>query len=297
MHFRVGSKCKIMTIWPTNASESLGISSKVLWRLMVLPIVSDRQDAAAGVMVPALPSAATRMGVVIPCRDDAPLLEKCLASLSDFSADQCIVVVNADKSSATSAIAANAGVRCVPSDTPDRGRAAAAGVLHLLSDAALPPDVILIAHADMEFRPHSRTVLIAALGTNARWRWGAMGHRITSARLKFRFVEIGNRLRANWFCMPYGDQAMFFGVDILTAAGGFPRQDCLEDYELSLRLKRAAYPIYVNYPVRISDRHWRRGVMRTSVRNWHTALRYRIMQSDDHKSLRHANTAYGPVVI
>lgn len=259
---------------------------------MVLPIISDTHDVATGAA-----GAALRIGVVIPCRNDAPLLEKCLASLSEFSADERIVVVNADQSSATFAIAANAGVRCVTSDKPDRGRAVAAGVLHLLGDAALPLDVILIAHADMEFMPHSRTVLIEALGANARWRWGAMGHRITSARPVFRLVEVGNRLRAKWFCTPYGDQAMFFGVDALTAAGGFPQQDCLEDYELSLQLKRVADPIYVNYPVRVSDRHWRRGVVRTSVRNWHTALHYLIMRSEDHKAPRPATAADGPVVI
>lgn len=239
-----------------------------------------------------------RIGVVIPCRGDAQLLPKCLMSLSDFiAAGERVVVVNADHSPATAAVAAGAGVEVINSDKPDRGRAVAAGIAHLLFRASTAPDVVLIAHADMEFSPESRKVLILAIGSNARWHWGAMGHQIVSPLRRFRVIEAGNRIRASRFQTPYGDQAMFFGVDALAASGGFPQQNRLEDYELSLRLKATVPPLYINYPVRISDRHWRRGVARASVRNWFTAINYLMSRTDSRPAARMTTAVHRPVVI
>lgn len=239
-----------------------------------------------------------RVGLVIPCRGDAALLDKCLESLADFiSASEKVVVVNADNSPATQYAANQAGVECITSDKPDRGRAIAAGVDYLLHHCSPPPDVILIAHADMIFAPQTRAALMQTLGNNARRRWGSVGHRIASNRSIFRLVEAGNRLRARTFHTPYGDQAIFFGLDILAAAGGFPRQDCMEDCELSLRLKIVTDPIYLDYPVIISDRHWKNGVIRTSVRNWFTATRYIMSRCQPCAVPRGTAASHGPVAI
>ena len=228
---------------------------------------------------------AKSVGVVIPCRGDAQLLRRCLASLSDFiAAGDRVVVVNADHCATASTIAIDVGAEVAFSDSPDRGRAVAAGVACLLSAKSAAPDVILIAHADMEFMPDSRKALIRATGPHARRQWGAMGHAINSRDWTFRIVEAGNRLRASFFQTPYGDQAMFFGVELLADSGGFPQQNRLEDYELSLRLRPIARPLYVNYPVRISDRHWRRGIIRTSVRNWFTAINYIMTRAERHST-------------
>ena len=48
---------------------------------------------------------------------------------------------------------------------------------------------------------------------------------IMSTPRKYRLIEFGNRIRASRWHMPYGDQAMFFGVDALAVAGGFPKQN------------------------------------------------------------------------
>ena len=227
--------------------------------------------------------AGIRLGVVIPCRGDADLLPQCLASLSDFrAAGDTVVVVNADNCPETSAIAARAGVELIRSAKPDRGKAIAAGVSYLLHQMAAAPDVILIAHADMEFTAGSRQALVAHLGINPRRRWGAMGHRIMSTQRKYRLIEFGNRIRASRWHLPYGDQAMFFGVDALAAVGGFPQQNQLEDCELSLRFRSLTPAIYVNYPVRIGERHWRHGVTLTSVRNWFIAINYFIIRVEAH---------------
>ena len=250
---------------------------------MVRFIKSNAQSPSEGNSARPASAAGVRVGVVIPCRGDAHRLPHCLASLSDFSAARdTIVVVNADNSPDTSALAARSGVELVGSDKPHRGRAIAAGVWYLLHKAAAAPDVILIAHADMEFTAGGRHALMTHLGTNPRRRWGALGHRIMSTQWKFRVIEFGNRFRASRWYMPYGDQAMFFGVDALAAAGGFPRQNQLEDFELSLRFRSITPPLYVNYPVRISNRHWRQGVIVTSVRNWFTAINYLIIRAESH---------------
>ncbi len=192
------------------------------------------------------------------------------------------MVVNADNSPDTSAVVGRSGAELIRSAKPHRGRAIAAGVSYLLNQALVAPDVILIAHADMEFTAGSRHALMAHLGINPRRQWGAMGHRIMSTQWKFRVIEFGNRFRASRLYMPYGDQAMFFGVDALAAAGEFPQQNRLEDFELSLRFRSITPPLYVNYPVRISNRHWRQGVIAASVRNWFTAINYLIIRAESH---------------
>ncbi len=229
------------------------------------------------------PAAGVRFGVVIPCRGDELVLPHCLASLSEFSAAKdTLVVVNSDNSPETSAIAVRAGVEVIRSAKPERGWAIAAGVSYLQHSAAAGPDVILVAHADMEFTAGSRQALLAHLGSNPRRQWGALGHQIMATQWKYRVIEFGNRIRASRWQMPYGDQAMFFGVGVLAAVGGFPQQNQLEDCELSLRFRPLAPPLYVDYPVRISNRHWRRGVVATSVRNWFIAINYLIVRVESH---------------
>ncbi|MGC8559844.1 MAG: hypothetical protein ACP5O1_04110 [Phycisphaerae bacterium] len=214
-----------------------------------------------------------RLGIVVPCRGDQAILPLCLDSLHPFShAGDRIIVVDGDSDPAVKSAALARDMFYQADADGRRGIAIAAGVQWLLSRNEV--DALLVCHADMQLRPSTREALACALGPDARRTWGWLGHRIDDHRLKFRIVEKGNHLRAAAFHMPYGDQGMFVGVELLSEIGGWPLQPTMEDMELSLRLRRLKKPTRIDAPVTIGPRHWARGVCRSTVRNWCFAAGY-----------------------
>lgn len=215
-----------------------------------------------------------RLGVVLPVRDEATRLPGLFATLGPFrGAGDPIVVVDDGSSDATAETAASLGAEVVRQPPLGRGVAIARGVAFL--SKRVP--VLLIAHADMRFPSGAREAIATALTEAPGIVGGALGHRIDDPRAIYRFVEWGNRFRARRLRLPYGDQAQFFRTEFLARIGGFPCQPRLEDLELSLRLRRVGPLLYVDRPVTIDARHWREGVLRTTLRNWATAVRYAVL--------------------
>lgn len=212
-----------------------------------------------------------KVGVVVPVRDEEDRLPGLLASVAPFlAAGDPVVVVDDGGLDRSAEIAETAGTEVIREPRRGRGQAVARGVEALTGRV----DAILIAHADMVLPDNARSAIAASL-SDSRVVGGALGHRIDDARPVFRLVEWGNRFRAARLGLPYGDQAQFFRSGAL---GEFPRMARLEDLELALRLRRTGRVVYLDRPVRIPSRHWRGGVVRTTLRNLWTALRYRVQR-------------------
>ena len=223
------------------------------------------------------PSRPLRIGVVIPAFNEARNIGPCLASLATFQAcsDQ-IIVVDAASTDETAAIAQQSGARVVRLSERHRGYAVAGGY-EALCDCV---DVVLIAHADMRFRCDARAAIVDTLAAHPRAVGGVLGHVIDDPRFRFRIVEYGNRFRASRWQLPYGDQAMFVRTDVVAQIGGFPNQPCMEDLELALRCRRHGRWLFVDCPVTTDHRHWRRGVVRTTLGNWGRAIGYRLRREE-----------------
>lgn len=220
-----------------------------------------------------------RIGIVIPCRGDQAFLPGCLASLKDFSiAGDRVIVVDGDADQDVARLAISVGAVYLSRPNSRRGHAIGCGVEWILHRAAA--DILLLCHADMVLPAGSRTRLLEKLGAQARCRWGLLGHHINDKRLRFRLLELGNHLRGVALSIPYGDQAMFVGVDLLARAGGWPLQPELEDLELSLRLRQWMAATFVNAPVAIGSRHWTNGICRTTIGNWILAARYALTRRE-----------------
>ena len=227
------------------------------------------------------------MGVVVPCRGDAELLHSCLASLRVELCDKDrLVVTNSDGDTHTTAIAREFGAICVTSENSTRGLAIAAGVRELFYDftesamtgglvAENRVDCLLVAHADMVFPRGWRRRLELGLDKNTELGWGAFGHTIADPRNRFRLLEAGNAWRATFWQIPFGDQAMFVRTAALKRIGGFPIQEKYEDLELALRLKAIGPPLFLDYPVMTSARHWDHGTNIRTLRNWCILAFYR----------------------
>lgn len=211
-----------------------------------------------------------KLAVVVPARDEEDRLPACLDSLAPFrAAGDAIVVVDNGSRDATGAIARGRGFETMVEPQLGRGRAVAAGYRAVRERATF----VLVIHADMIVAAGTREALAAALAASPESVTGALGHRIADRRFVFRAVEAGNRLRARRFGVPYGDQAQFFQIEAIETSGGFPELDQHEDLELALRLRRAGKVLYVDHPVTIPARHWDRGVVKATLKNWWTVAR------------------------
>lgn len=241
--------------------------------------ISLYEPAGAGMMVGLgiLAWGCARMasvGVVVPARDEEERIGPCLASLAPFfAAGGPVIVVDAQSRDNTRRLAAEWGAEVLEAPCWRRGRAAALGI-RFLERMEPRPSVVLIAHADMVFPPNAREAILAALEREPDAPGGYLGHRIAEPGWAFRLIEWGNRFRAKRFSMPYGDQAQFFRPGALARAGGFPDIGAFEDVELSLRLVSLGRLVDAGAPVTIDGRHWRRGIVRVTLRNWIATAKY-----------------------
>lgn len=218
-----------------------------------------------------------RIGVVIPAHNEVSNITACINSCVQFTVPgDVIIVVDAASTDETIHLAQIAGAKIIRQPQHHRGYAVAAGV----NAIANMVDVILIVHADMQLAIDSRDAITKALIDNPHAIGGVLGHKINDARPKFRLIEFGNHFRAKYGQLPYGDQAMFVRTKTIDEIGGFPQLPFMEDLELALRCRNLGKWIYIDKPVKINARHWRRGVVHTTLRNWSLTITYRIKRKD-----------------
>lgn len=218
-----------------------------------------------------------RIGVVIPARDEEVSVGACIRSLEPFlNAGEPVLVVDAMSRDATAVIAEKLGARVIRGSEAARGHALARGYDALAGEV----EAVLFIHADMIVRHETRERILSALDTHPEAVGGALGHRIDDPRTRFRWIEAGNRFRARRWQIPYGDQAQFVRTAVLATAGGFPMMPTMEDLEMALRLRRLGVWLYLDCPVDIPARHWKKGVVRTTLRNWLRASVHRLRRED-----------------
>jgi len=196
------------------------------------------------------------VAVVLPTWNEADQIGRVLASLSRQTVRPAhVVVVDGGSTDHTVSLARQAGAEVieVAEDHRGRGNQIAVGV------ASLPRefDLVLIAHADMEFPPDAVEAVARAFAAADHLAGGCLGHRFDAPERFFRALEWFNRLRAVWG-VPFGDQAQFFRRSALETVGGFPSQPIMEDVELALRLLRLRSFVALERPVRVSARDFRR---------------------------------------
>jgi glycosyltransferase involved in cell wall biosynthesis len=219
-----------------------------------------------------------QIGLVIPVHNEENTILACLNSLQPFiQANDIILLIDDHSSDATVSIVRNASFPILPSPVRSRGFAIHYGVEQILMKYP-DVDVILIGHADMVFQEGSRASIVQALQTHPHALGGCLGHRVVPSWPSLSIIQWGDKIRAKYVRLPYGDQAQFIRVSALEGMGGFPRQTRMEDLELSLRLRKQGPTVYCDCPVLINPRHWEKGVIRTTLRNWYLLLRYLLLR-------------------
>ncbi len=208
--------------------------------------------------------AAAPLGVVIPCRNEAQQLPALLAQL--HAAEPlvaAVVVVDGGSSDGSAALAALAGAR-VLHGAANRGAQLAAGA------ASLTTPWLLLLHADCRLPPGWAAAVQRAIaasdpaGGPAWW----FGLAIRGRDPALRLVELAVAWRSRWRQLPYGDQGLLVGRDLLDRAGGILPLPLMEDLELVQRLGRHTRLRSLGLPLAVSARRWRlRGVWQTTLAN------------------------------
>jgi rSAM/selenodomain-associated transferase 2 len=210
------------------------------------------------------PATTPPLGVVIPCRNEAASLPALLAQLQTApELVAAVVVVDGGSHDGTARLAGLGGaqvLRC----SPNRGLQLATGV------AALTTPWLLLLHADLRLPPGwaaaiGRAIERSDASQGPAW-WFELGIQGRDPALKL--VELAVAWRSRWRQLPYGDQGLVLGRDLLERAGGIPPLPLMEDLELAQRLGRLTRLRSLGLALAVSDRRWRRrGVWQTTLAN------------------------------
>ncbi|HUP64008.1 MAG TPA: TIGR04283 family arsenosugar biosynthesis glycosyltransferase [Thermoanaerobaculia bacterium] len=213
-----------------------------------------------------------RLSVIIPARDEAETITEAVVSAFEAGAAE-VVVADGGSSDATMELARRAGAMAI-SDPSPRGRR-----LNLAA-AATSGEILLFLHADSRLPEGAADAIAIAI------REGACG-----GGFKIRFREEARRLdlvaaminlRSALTRAPWGDQAQWIRREIFEQTGGFLETSLMDDYELSLRMKRLGKTVVLRERVVTSGRRFLdRGILVTTATNWWIILRWRLGASAD----------------
>lgn len=187
------------------------------------------------------------ISVIIPTLNEADNISRCIESVKRLNPLE-IIVVDGGSTDRTKQIAQRYEAKVIESQ---KGR----GIQMNLGASISKGDVLLFLHADSVFEEDISQDLLNLKDCVA----GFFKLRFNDNSISLRLVEIFANLRARWFSLPYGDQALFLRREVFNSIGGFKNYPFLEDLDLVLRLRMAGRLKGLYQKVIVSSRRLKRG--------------------------------------
>lgn len=208
------------------------------------------------------------ISVIIPAVDEAATLGATIASVRSGAMSFEIIVVDAQSSDETSAVALAAGARVVPCVRRQRAHQMNLGAQNARGE------ILLFVHADT-LLPSCALDQIAEQTRDRKIAGGAFVRRYASPSRLLRMTCFLAQCRNRVIGWHLGDQAMFARRGAFVRLGGFRDVDLFEDMDFSRRLKRLGRVVTLRPGVTTSARRFARGgAARTTLRDFALTLRY-----------------------
>ncbi len=189
------------------------------------------------------------ISVIVPVYNEENSLPSLLPLLDSLKGEY--EVLFSDGGSTDGTLELLAGRRVI---TGAKGR----GVQCNRAGAVARGEVLFFLHCDSIIATDALFQIQAALDRGARW--GCLTLAFDDTSFFYWFGGLMSNLRVRWGHIAFGDQGIFMTRALFEEVGGFPEYPIMEDYELSLRLKKMKiYPIQVKSRIITSSRRFREG--------------------------------------
>lgn len=209
-----------------------------------------------------------RLSIIIPTLNEENYIARCIDSAKRFNPIE-IIVVDGGSNDKTREIAVSKGAIVIQSQS---GRG-----IQLNSGANVAKgNTLMFLHADSVFEDNISPEVLDLQDHVA----GFFRLRFDDQSISTRVVELFANLRARWFSLPYGDQALFVKREVFQAVRGFKNFPFLEDLDLVLRLRKIGRLKALSQKVIVSPRRIKKGYPLSpifiSLRNTLLALLFRL---------------------
>jgi rSAM/selenodomain-associated transferase 2 len=208
----------------------------------------------------------TSVSVIIPTLNEEEWIAGAVESAFAAGASE-VIVTDGGSDDRTTRHATAAGARVL---LTERIRAKQSN----LGAHAATHDTLIFLHADTRLPAGAAAAVEDALQDVD---FGGFRIRFIEPSRRLNFAAAAINLRARLTRCPWGDQAQFIRRETFLEIGGFNEMPLMEDYELAIRMKRRGRTTILPISVTTSGRRFlRKGLVRTSARNWRTVIAYRM---------------------
>jgi len=198
-----------------------------------------------------------RISIIIPVLNEETTIAPLLEALRDRGEDELLV---ADGGSVDRTVEIASGHAHIV-------HASAGRAVQMNTAAAVASgDVLLFLHADTRRGATALNVVRSVMADDAIIG-GNFDVRYEGKDLAAGVFTHINRWR-RWFGIFYGDSGIFCRRSAFQSLGGFVCWPILEDYEFARRLRRSGKLAYLNEPIWVSDRRWRKNGLFTTMASW-----------------------------
>ena len=176
-----------------------------------------------------------KLSLIIPIYNESEVIDRCLANLRSLRGE--VEILFADGGSTDDTLQKIGDAYRVISCPKGRAKQ--------MNTAAKEAtgDILWFSHSDSLLPSDAVEQILAAAEKGAVFGCFHIGFDYDGPFMKMN-TRNSNR-RAKWGHIAFGDQGIFMEKELFLGQGGFPDLPIMEDYELSLRMKRQRIPLTV----------------------------------------------------